>query len=280
MDKRSLLRCAVSLTLMMASFSIAEARNLKEIKDAGTLVIATNPNYPPQSFMGKEGKLEGFDVDVGEEVGKRIGVAVSFVTPQWDLMTAGNWGGRWDVAIASMAPTEKRAAVLDFPAVYYFEQAVAAIHKDSPFKSIKDLSGKAIGVTGGTLYEDYLNKKLSLKFADNIKFSAEFDYLIDDAKVVAYEDEAVSMDDLKLGDGVRLNAMLSSKVAVQTAIANGYPFRMLDQVIFSLPQAVAVENDNTELGDAVAKAISDMRADGTLSKLSLKWHKADLTNPN
>lgn len=265
--------------LGLTSPGAADARDLKQIKEAGTLVIATNPNYPPQSYVGKEGKLEGFDVDVGTEVAKRIGVNVSFETPQWDLMTAGNWGGRWDVAIASMAPTKKRSAVLDFPAVYYYEQAVAAVHKDSPFKAIEELSGKSIGVTGATLYEDYVNKKLSLEFADNIDFSSKFDYRINDAKVVTYEDEAVSMDDLKLGDGVRLNAMLSSKVAVQTAIDNGYPFRMLDYIIFALPQAVAVEKGNAELGAAVAKAIADMRSDGTMAKLSLKWHKADLTKP-
>ena len=280
MNRRTFLGYAATATLMLASLGVADARDLKEIKAAGTLVVATNPNYPPQSFVGKDGKLEGFDVDVGTEVAKRLGVEVSFTTPQWDLMTAGNWGGRWDVAIASMAPTKKRATVLEFPAVYYYEQAVAAVHKDSPFKSIEELSGKTIGVTGATLYEDYLNKKLSLEFADNIDFKATSEYLINDAKVVSYEDEAVSMDDLKLGDGVRLNAMLSSKVAVQTAIDNGYPFRIVDRVIFALPQAVSVEKGNTELGQAVGKAIADMRADGTLSALSVKWHKADLTNPS
>jgi len=274
-----LLLCAASLTILLTPLGEADARDLAQIKEAGTLVVATSPNYPPQSFMGKDGKLEGFDVDVATEIAKRIGVKVTFVTPQWDLMTAGNWGDRWDVAVASIKKKKKRAAVLKFHAVYYYEQAVAAVHKDSPFKSVKDLSGKAVGVTGATLYEDYVNKKLSLEFADNIDFSSSFNYLIDDAKVVTYEDEAVSMDDLRLGDGVRLNAMLSSKVAVQTAIANGYPFRWLDEIIFSLPQAIAVEKGNADLGAAIAKAVADMHADGTLAALSNKWHKTDLTNP-
>lgn len=279
MNRRTLLQGAASLAVFLASLGVAGARDLAQIKGAGSLVVATSPNYPPQSFMGKDGKLEGFDVDVATEIATRLGLKISFVTPQWDLMTAGKWGDRWDIAVASMAPTKKRANVLDFPAVYYYEQSAAAVHKDSPFRSVKDLSGKSVGVTGATLYEDYVNRKLNLEFADNIRFSSDFAYLIDAPKVVTYEDEGVAMDDLRLGDGVRLNAMLSSSVAIDAAIAKGYPFRRLGEVIFAVPQAIAVEKGNKDLDDAVAKAVEAMRADGTLSKLSIKWHKSDLSSP-
>src|SRR3546814_2413648 len=66
------------------------------------------------------------------------------VTPSWDIITAGNWGGRWDMSVGSMTPTKKRAEVLDFPAVYYYTPAAFAVHKDSEIDSLADLNGKVI----------------------------------------------------------------------------------------------------------------------------------------
>ena len=85
---------------------------LDQVIQAGQLVVSTDPNYAPQSFINDAGELDGFDVKVAEEVAERLGVDIEFVTPEWDLITAGNWGGRWDLSIGSMTPTEARAEVL------------------------------------------------------------------------------------------------------------------------------------------------------------------------
>ena len=88
---------------------------LDEVKEAGNLLVSTDPNYAPQSFLNDSGELDGFDVDVAKEVAKRLGVEVEFVTPDWDMITGGNWGGRWDLSIGSMTPTE---AALRDPVVH------------------------------------------------------------------------------------------------------------------------------------------------------------------
>ena len=55
---------------------------------------------------------DGFDVEVAEEVASRLGVEIEFVTPDWDMITGGNWGGRWDVSIGSMTITGMPCAVI------------------------------------------------------------------------------------------------------------------------------------------------------------------------
>ncbi|NOZ50564.1 MAG: transporter substrate-binding domain-containing protein, partial [Chloroflexi bacterium] len=75
---------------------------LDQVLESGKLVVSTDPNYAPQSFLNDAGELDGFDVNVAKEVAKRLGVKVEFVTPDWDMITGGNWSKRWDVSIGSM----------------------------------------------------------------------------------------------------------------------------------------------------------------------------------
>ena len=53
-------------------------------------------------------------MDVANEIAKRLGVEVEFVTPDWDLITAGNWGDQWDMSVGSMTVTTARQEILDF----------------------------------------------------------------------------------------------------------------------------------------------------------------------
>ena len=87
---------------------------LDKILKAGKLVVSTDPKYPPQSELKADGTYQGFDIDVANEIGKRLGVKVEFVTPDWTAITAGSWGGRWDASVGSMTITADRQKVLDF----------------------------------------------------------------------------------------------------------------------------------------------------------------------
>ncbi len=109
----TLLTTCLSLTTVQAGEVLDSIMSTKLIK------VATDSNWPPQSFINDKDKMDGFDVDVAREIAKRLGVDVEFVTPSWDLITAGSWNRRWDLHVGSMTPTQKRAEKLKFPAVYY-----------------------------------------------------------------------------------------------------------------------------------------------------------------
>ena len=135
----------VALALLLP-FAAQAGETLDRVMSTKVLTMSSDPAYPPQSFLNDKNEMAGFDVDVGREIAKRMGAKLIIVTPSWEIITAGNWGGRWDISVGSMTPTAARAKVLDFPAIYYYTPASFAVYKDSKIASIADLNGKKIGV--------------------------------------------------------------------------------------------------------------------------------------
>ncbi len=131
-------------------------------KDAADILVSTDPNYEPQSFLNTSGKrpaetkcpsdalttaeMQGFDVDVAAEFGKRLGVETCFATPDWDVITAGNWANKWDLSVGSMTITPDRQKILDFTHAYYYTPAVIAVAADSGITSVDQLSGQTLCV--------------------------------------------------------------------------------------------------------------------------------------
>lgn len=264
-----------TVAVVMATQAFA-GEVLDRIKSQGELVAAADTATPPSSFLDENSQLVGFDIDVTTEVAKRMGVKVRFMTPSWDVITAGNWSGRWDVSIASMTPTAERAKVLDFPVIYYAAPAALAVNvANETIKSPSDASGKRLGVQGGSTYEKYLqqNLKIDAQGAPDIQFQ------IKDANIVAYDTEGLSLDDLRLGDGTRLDGVVASVQAIEGAIRNGYPIKRIGEPLFFEPLAIAIDKGDPELTAVLKSTIEAMQKDGTLKQLSEKWFKVDFTQP-
>lgn len=251
---------------------------LAEICDKGTLTVSTDPAYPPQSSLNEEtGELEGFDIDVATEIANRLGVEVAWQEPSWDVITAGSWNGRWDVSVGSMTPTNDRQQVLHFTPPYYYAPAVVVVHSDNT--SITDLStdldGKDIGVCGACTYEHYLEKSLDIE-------GFEFDFVVDDAVIRAYDTDTTALQDLSLGDGTRLDAVITTVTTAQGFVDGGAPAKIVGNPVFYEPLSVGIDKsapqDPTSLVDALSQIVEDMHADGTLTALSEEWYDGlDLT---
>jgi polar amino acid transport system substrate-binding protein len=246
---------------------------LDRVMKAKTLTMSSDPAYPPQSFLNAQNEFEGFDIDVGREIAKRLGAELKIVTPAWEVITAGNWGNRWDVSVGSMTPTSERGRVLDFPAIYYFTPASFAVHQDSNAQKVEDLNGKVIGVCGGCTYESYLKKDLKID-AEGVP---PFDFKVEAKEIRTYETDTNALDDLRLGDGKRLDAVMSALPTINDAIKNGYPLRVVGDPAFYEPLAVATDKGDPEFDAKIAEIVKAMHEDGTLTKLSQKWFGADLT---
>ena len=262
---------------LAAAVAFAPAAGAGEVLDrvmkTKTLTMSSDTAYPPQSFLNASNEFEGFDIDVGREIAKRLGAELKLITPAWDVITAGNWGNRWDISVGSMTPTSERERVLDFPAVYYFTPAAFAVHKDSKAQGIGDLNGKVIGVCGGCTYEAYLKKDLKID-AEGVP---PFDYKVEPKEIRTYETDTNALDDLRIGDGKRLDAVMSALPTLNEAIKNGYPLRVVGDPAFYEPLAVATDKGDPEFNAKIAEVVKAMHEDGTLSKLSQKWYGVDLT---
>ena len=248
---------------------------LDQVMDAGKLLVSTDPNYAPQSFLDDAGELDGFDVETAEEVAKRLGVEIEFVTPDWDIITAGGWAGRWDVSIGSMTPTDERSEVLWFTGAYYYTPAVFAIHKDnSDIKSVEDLSDKVVGLGTATTYESWLNGELSI-LGGEIMYDPPAG-----VGVKPYTTDSEAVQDLALGDGVRLDAVMSAQPTIQEAMNSGVPLKYLGTPAFYEPLVFALDKSRGTSDKMVAKLdeiLDEMHSDGTLTEMSLKWYGIDIT---
>jgi polar amino acid transport system substrate-binding protein len=277
--------------LVSACQSTAANDLLGEIKTRGTIRISTDVNYAPQS-SGVPGatrpantkcaadeltaaEVEGFDIDTAVEIAKRLGVEPCFVTPSWDLITAGSWGGRWDASVGSMTITQDREKALWFSPPYYSYAAQLAARSGSGIASVNDISGKPVCVGTGTTYETYLSGG-DLGFpASQVKMQAPAN-----VQVVPLNTDSECVQAIQAGR-TEFDAFLTASTVVDKAVAEGAGVEKVGDPMYIENLAVALDKkspkDPKSLLDAITKAVNDMHADGTLSKSSVKWFGDDLT---
>ncbi len=252
---------------------------LAEIMARGTIRISTDPNYAPQSFLDESGNFQGFDVDVAQEIAKRLGVEVEFVTPDWDLIVAGNWGGQWDMSVGSMTVTTTRQKILDFASPpYYYTPAQFAAMDGSGVESLEDLNGKSICVGVSTTYEAWLMGDM-----EGLGLPASSFYVDappTDTSIIPLNVDNDCAQQIQAGRH-EFQAFLTSNTVVEAAIAEGVPVHKVGTPVFSENLAVAFDKNAskgvTRLVEKVSEIIAAMHADGTLSGLSMEWFGEDLT---
>jgi polar amino acid transport system substrate-binding protein len=264
---------------------------LASIIKKGILVIATDADYPPQSKLNADlprakntrcdqtqftaNQLSGFDIEVAVEIARRLGVEPCFVTPTWSQLVGGNWGDLWDINVGSMVITRERMQKLYFTRPYISGEAVLFVHKDNQsFKSPADLSGKRIGVCTGCAYEAYLKGSLNIP-------NEKIVFVIKNVRAVGYDTDTSALADLAVGDGVRLDAVLTDPDTGISAIRNGLPIKQLGRAIYHDYSAVAVDKgsvgDPLPLVQRLSTIIQQMHRDGKLLNLSQKYYRGDFT---
>jgi len=265
---------------------------LDAIKDRGYIMVSTDPNYEPQSFLNTEGKrpsdtkcpsdalttaeMQGFDVDVAIAIGDGLGVETCFATPDWDVITAGNWDDKWDVSVGSMTITTARQQILDFSVPYYYTPAVIAVRADAGIGSLADLDGQALCVGTSTTYEFWLNHDMEGLGLPASSIYAE----APNVTVVPLPTDQECSQAIAAGreDFV---GYVTSQTVVNANIAAGYPVVQLGSPVYSEDLAAAFDRSSTLPTDSlraeVDKIITAMHSDGRLSTLSNKWLDEDLT---
>ena len=247
---------------------------LAAIQEAGVIRISTDPNYAPQSVILPDGTYEGFDIDVANEIGERLGVEVQFETPDFDLVQGGGWNGRWDVSVGSVTITEDRKSVLGFTQPYYYTPAQMAATEASGFTTLEELAGATICVGEATTYLDWLEGTLTLgdgSVSVDPPEGAVGTTLPTDANCA----EAIA------AGRTEFEGFLSSSTTVQQAIDSEVPIVTVGDPVFFEPLAVAVDLSGPSHEALLAeldRIVGEMHADGTLTGFSEEWYDGlDLT---
>lgn len=251
MKKRK--RLSLVLVSALALFVAGCGKDAVQSNEGGSgttpLRIAVTEASPPFSYVDKDGKLVGFDVDYASEVGKRLNRDVEIISTAWEGIIPGLLADKYDLIIGSMAITEERKKSVHFSEPYYVSGAAIVVHQDNQDIHVPaDLKGKQVGVTLGTTYEEEANKQ--------------------GASVKTYNSEVDQLTDL---ENKRIDAMVTDKfIGAFTINETKRPLKLLDGLLYEEHIGVAMHKDETDLLEQVNKAIEQINQDGTYEKLAMQ----------
>lgn len=267
---------ALTLTHVAAPVSAqdSEPDYLQRIMDKGIIVMSTDPLYPPQSFLDDAGEIVGFDLDVGAAIAERLGVQFVPTPTPWDVVASGRWANRMDFSVGSMAITPARQESIDFTRPYRFDTAGVALREGVEADSLEGLS---VCVGSSTTYFDWLSGTLVLAEGTGA-------FMTDppaNVNVVTRETDRMCADEWASGRS-DTDAWVASEATIAQAVEEGLPVVPIGEAVFGEPLAVAFDNsveDNDSLVARVDEIIGQLRDEGVLTELSMKWYGVDLTTP-
>ncbi|WP_171461212.1 amino acid ABC transporter substrate-binding protein [Vitreoscilla sp. C1] len=223
----------------------------------GTVTVGTEGTYAPFSFRDASGQLTGYDVDVMNEVGKRLGVKVEYKETQWDAMFAGLNSGRFDLVANQVGVNDERKGKYDFSAPYTYSRAVVVTRADdASVTSFDSIKGKK---TAQSLTSNY--GKMAEKYGAEItgvEGLAQAIELIKQKRVdITLNDELAVLDFLKQqGDS-------GLKIALRADDVETMAF------VFNKGNEAAIAE--------IDKALESMHQDGTFKQISEKYFGKDVS---
>lgn len=246
------------LIMMLSCFwtGMVVAEDLPGVKKKGEIRMAMSGQYPPFNFVDDTNTLTGFDVEIGNEIAKRIGIKSVAVSTAWDGIIAGLLAKKYELICGSMAITDERLKSIDFSDPYYRSGAQVFVKKGSPITSVKDLEGKKVGVTLGTTYEKWVRENIA--GADLRTYKGVPDMI------------------LEISTG-RIDGFISDKIVGAIAIKEkGVPIALAGDLLYEEKMGIALRLNNPELKAAINTALADMKKDGTYNAISMKWLGIDV----
>ena len=259
---KKLIAVLIALTLLFCSCAFADM--LSDIQAKGKLVIATEGTWQPWTYHDNvDGKdtLMGFDIEVAAAIAEKLGVEPEFIDVTWDGILAGVSSGRYDIAANGIDYSDERAEKYDFTVPYaYMRTAVIVRENDDSITCMEDLKGKK---TANTLQSTYA--------IIGEKYGAD---------VTGVDDLVETIELLKSG---RIDATINAEMTFYDYIKMqpdaGIKIAALDYDSTSIVIPVRKTDDNASFVKALSNAIEELRAEGTLAEISVKYFGVDVTNP-
>ncbi|GAA3038255.1 hypothetical protein GCM10020229_56910 [Kitasatospora albolonga] len=249
------LAAAVSLSALTAcssagsSSSSKSADNPFKLNEAGTVHVGTLSDAPPNVYL-KDGKFTGFDNDLFTAVAAKAGLKVQFASTDFSALLSQVANRKFDVGSSSITITEARKKTVAFTNGYDFGYFGLDVPAGSPIKSFDQLAGKRVVVVQGTVQDDYATKNK-----------------LDPVRVPDYNS---ALNQLKTGTA---EAWISpAEIGEKSANDSGGKVVLAQKQLSSSPTAFAVALDRPELLTALNKALDEVIADGTWTKLQQQYY--------
>jgi len=233
---------------------------------AETLKIGVDCTYPPFHYRDASGQLKGFDVDIANEIGRRLGVELAYVCPTWDALIPGLLAKKYDLIVASMDITPERQKRIDF-SIPYFLSVARFVGPKSMANAPLDvngrlapefLKGKVVGLLRASIYERYLSGVY--KGVELVRYDSMDNVLLDlkTGRIdLAFTDALKAEYDFPGGAERKDFTLIGPRVEDFEYLGGG--------------SAVGIRKGRGELRERINAALKTMFEDGTYAKINQKY---------
>ncbi|MBU5483843.1 ABC transporter substrate-binding protein [Clostridium sp. MSJ-11] len=232
------------------------ANTLEKVKQEKKIKIGLEDTYPPMEFRNEKNELVGFDVDLANAIGEKLGVETEYVITEFGGLTMALNSGKFDMSLSAISVNPDRAKEVDFSEPYVKGgQAIIVKNDNTDITKVEDLNDKTVGVQLGTTGEEAAKKIQGLK------------------EVKTYDKATQPFQDLEIG---RIQAVIVDEFVGRYYLAKQEGKFKVAVTLDEEPIAIAFKKGDKELQEEVKKAIEELKQDGTMSELSKKWFGEDI----
>lgn len=230
---------------------LALAQTAERVQETGVLKVGLEGTYPPFNFVDENNNMAGFDVDISDEIARRLGVTAEYVGTSWASLIGGLQVDKFDAIIAQMSITEERKQSVDFTRPYVISGAVLISRVDDDrFSELEDISGFKVGVGIGTTFETVARS-------------------VEGADVRTYDSFQAYAQELVTG---RVDVIINDQLTAGFAIVDqGLPMKITSGLVSEDTIGIAIKKGNEDFVETVNGILGDMIADGTYGEIFFKW---------
>lgn len=236
-----------------------EDKSLETVMDSGKFVLGLDATFKPMGYTDENDEIVGFDIDVAEEVCKRMGVDLVKQPINWETKEEDLNAGRIDCIWNGMSVNPSRAEAMNLSDPYMKNKMIFVVPSDSEAKTMSDLADAAIGVQNGSTAQTILEGS---EIGNSCTIQA-----------MATNIEALQQMELGIVDAV----FLDSVVADYEITSGNKDYVILPDGLEEEEYAIGFRKNDQKLRDEVQKILNEMKADGTLGEISYEWFGSDIT---
>ncbi len=224
-----------------------------------TLKLGLDASFPPMGFEDENGEIVGFDIDLAKAVCDYYGIELECIPIDWDNKDAELQSGNIDCIWNGLSITDERLETYCMSRPYLANRQVVIVPENSTVKALSDLAGKKVALQSDSSASEALmaNEELYSSLSE----------------IVELRDNLTAIMDLQSGN---VDAVIMDEVVARYVIEkSGEPVVILDESLAPEEYGIGFAKENTELCKAVEDALTALKEDGTLKKISEKWFGED-----
>ncbi len=246
-------RWSLILVVLLLAVALLGATGCQQ--QSQTLIVGTSADYEPFEYIDENGEYAGFDIELMEEIGSRLGMEIEWQDIAFDGLIGSLQNDKIDAIIAAMSATPEREEQVDFTDPYFIgaDAIIVAEGSGISISTNEDMAGLDVGVQTGTIQESWVDENI-------------------DAELSRYERAEQAIMDLQSG---RIDVVAMDYYAAQSFIQQGGLELALKTEFAGEHMAIAVKEGNTELLEELDQAIDELQAEGFVEDLAMEYLSGD-----